>query len=142
MRPHRKQPYNEPQPEVHIGWADIYLDLILVGVAFNGGLLLKHAFYLCHPEHDAHGELQPVDNDTGHGLMRHRLLSGGGDEAHPPCVGLGLGMVHAMAFAAPILGAWSKETIFDAQFDSQCLLDRGLECLGYLLVPPGWCSNP
>ena len=37
----------EPQPELHIGWADIYLDLILVGVAFNGGLLLKHAFYLC-----------------------------------------------------------------------------------------------
>ena len=32
-------------------WADIYLDLILVGVAFNGGLLLKHAFYLCEP-HD------------------------------------------------------------------------------------------
>ena len=45
----------EEQAEVHIGWADIYLDLILVGVAFNGGLLLKHAFYLCTPP-GGHGE--------------------------------------------------------------------------------------
>lgn len=28
--------HGEPQPELHVGWADIYLDLILVGVAFNG----------------------------------------------------------------------------------------------------------
>ena len=47
-------------------WADIYLDLILVGVAFNGGLLLKHAFYLCEPHEDFGG--WTLDDGTLEGL--------------------------------------------------------------------------
>ena len=64
----------EEQAEVHIGWADIYLDLILVGVAFNGGLLLKHAFYLCTPpgEHGEHGGEE-------HGAAEHGAAEHGGE---------------------------------------------------------------
>ena len=53
-------------------WADIYLDLILVGVAFNGGLLLKHAFYLCEP-HDNLAYWPEVLDD---GSPEGRQLSG------------------------------------------------------------------
>ena len=82
----------EPQPHVQIGWADIYLDLILVGVAFNGGILLKHAFYLCHPQ-STHDAIQEFIRDATRGMphdkaaaaaggAHHRLLDDGG--AHPP----------------------------------------------------------
>ena len=121
--------HGEPQPELHIGWADIYLDLILVGVAFNGGLLLKHAFYLCEP-HD------PFDGWTlDDGSPEGRQLNGHGPLK--PCVGLGVGVLHALAFATPLLSAWTKETIYDAQFDAGSLSSRGLEVLCYLLMVLG-----
>ena len=125
--------HGEPQPEVHIGWADIYLDLILVGVAFNGGLLLKHAFYLCHPVHVSY---YPEGPDGGTiGWEDGRMLGGHGD--HPPCVGLFVGVIHALAFATPLLSAWAKETIFDAQFDAASLFSRGVEVLCYLMMVIG-----
>ena len=99
------QRYGEPQAEVHIGWADIYLDLILVGVAFNGGLLLKHAFYLCVPA----GE-------------------------HPPCLGLPVGLLHVLAFGCPVIFAWLNETVFRSRFEAHALFARGLECAMYLLM--------
>lgn len=66
--------------------------------------------------------------------MHERLLSSG---EHLPCVGLGVGVVHALSFAAPLLGAWAKETIFDAQFDAGSLVSRGLEILCYLMMVIG-----
>ena len=84
-----RQRHGEKQPEVHIGWADIYLDLILVGVAFNGGLLLKHAFYLCTPvasEDLLHGHDVGQHTIDEHDAGGHeRMLSG---HHHPPCYGL------------------------------------------------------
>jgi len=121
--------HGEPQPELHIGWADIYLDLILVGVAFNGGLLLKHAFYLCEPHEDFGG--WTLDDGT----LEGRMLNGHGPKK--ACVGLGVGVVHALAFATPLLSAWAKETIFDAQFDAASLFSRGVEVLCYLMMVIG-----
>jgi len=65
----------EEQAEVHIGWADIYLDLILVGVAFNGGLLLKHAFYLCTPPGEHGGEHGAEHGGAEHGPAHAKLES-------------------------------------------------------------------
>jgi len=155
------QRYGEPQAEVHIGWADIYLDLILVGVAFNGGLLLKHAFYLCTPPHlshhaagehgAAHGAVHADEHGAAHGAVAdehgavhvishaHRLLSGEdpADEhahAHPECLGLGVGLLHVVAFGLPIIGAWLKETTYRARFEEHALFGRFLECGCYLLM--------
>ena len=114
------QRYGEREPEVHIGWADIYLDLILVGVAFNGGLLLKHAFYLCEPADDYHGD-------------HHRLLEGG---KHPPCVGLGIGLMHVCAFGTPVLGAWLKETMFRARCENTTFKYIPAPCTSRLHSPP------
>ena len=111
-------------PEVHIGWADIYLDLILVGVAFNGGLMLKHAFYLCHPHDAAHGAAEH------HRSMFERVET----HSHPTCVGLGMGVLHVLAFGVPILGAWLKETMFRARFEAHNLVARSLEVMCYLLM--------
>ena len=144
--PQVRQRHGEKQPEVSVGWADIYLDLILVGVAFNGGLLLKHAFYLCHPHEEGHDHApEPVvagEGDEGDEWYQpqvivtnlpHRLLTGDAGH-HPPCVGLHIGVLHALAFAIPILGAWCKETVFDAQFDAENLCTRFFECMCYLLM--------
>ena len=143
------QRYGEPQAEVHIGWADIYLDLILVGVAFNGGLLLKHSFYLCEPPGGEHGGEHGGGEHGGgehgggdeHGAIldehgAHRLLSGHG-HAHPPCQGLYPGMLHVLAFGIPILGAWLKETNFRGRFEQRSLISRALECSCYLLMMIG-----
>ena len=108
-------------------WADIYLDLILVGVAFNGGLLLKHAFYLCEP-HDNLAYWPEVLDD---GSPEGRQLSGHGPKK--ACVGLFVGVVHALAFAAPLLSAWAKETIFDAQVAPACPTELSKEAQP---VPP------
>ena len=82
----------EEQAEVHIGWADIYLDLILVGVAFNGGLLLKHAFYLCVPagEHGEHGGEE-------HGAAEHH----GPLHAKPVHAEFALAPAHVNTFSYP-----------------------------------------
>ena len=123
-----RQRHGEKQPEVHIGWADIYLDLILVGVAFNGGLLLKHAFYLCTPV-GAH--------DVSHGHETHRMLSG---HHHPPCYGLLTGNLHVLAFGVPLMGAWFKDTIFRARFESNSLISRSLDVASCKTSPQR--SNP
>ena len=136
------QRYGEQEPVVHIGWADIYLDLILVGVAFNGGLLLKHAFYLCEPPGDSwrhryhgggHGHLDAdAASVSGH---EHRLLFGE-PGAHPPCVGLGIGLMHVLAFGLPVLGAWLKETMFRARCESLPPSNRALLSLSLGPHPP------
>ena len=170
----------EPQPEVHIGWADLYLDLILVGAAFNGGLLLKHAFYLCEPPVAggggdggdggvSYGDFVGWDpagaygGDSGLGGGDRGGSVGGGvgmggeassgemllglnlglgmgrrldhrENTHAECVGLGMGVLHVMAFGVPILAAWLKETMFRARFASHNLLSRSLEVLCYLFM--------
>ena len=42
-------------------------------------------------------------------------------------MGLFVGVVHALAFAAPLLSAWAKETIFDAQVAPACPTDPAKE---------------
>ena len=63
------------------------------------------------------------------------MLNGHGPKK--ACVGLGVGVVHALAFATPLLSAWAKETIFDAQFDAASLFSRGVEVLCYLMMVIG-----
>jgi len=130
------QRHGEAQPEVHIGWADIYLDLILVGVAFNGGTLLKHAFYLCVPPGDSSSSTadsaDASDSSGSLAASHHRVLSS--STYHPQCVGLWIGVLHILAFGVPILGAWLKETMFRARFKAHNLLARGLEVMCYLLM--------
>jgi len=60
-----------------------------------------------------------------------------GDEhghEHAPCVGLGVGLMHVVAFGVPILGAWLKETNFRGRFEQRSLISRLLECSNYVMM--------
>ena len=71
--------------------------------------------------------------ELGHLRLAKRRLDHR-ENTHAECVGLGMGVLHVMAFGVPILAAWLKETMFRARFASHNLLSRSLEVLCYLFM--------
>jgi hypothetical protein len=96
--PHVRHLWGEAQYDLHPGAQELFLDLIFVGVAYRIGSILKYAFYNCTPVH----ELSP--NATLADSMNE-------------CVGLPLGLLHALAPFMCMYMMWQVETNFRAKFE-------------------------
>ena len=99
--------WGEAQYELHPGSQELFLDLIFVGVAYRIGSVLKVAFYLCTPVEEFSLPSDPLP-----------------DEKHA-CVGLPIGLVHALAPFACMYLMWQIETSFRAKFyGCECCLTK------------------
>ena len=110
------------QNEVHAGAQELFLDLIFVGIAFRVGTVLKDAFYSCDPG-DAAGSFSGSASS--------------GDRRPPRCIGLGLGLLHALAPFMAMYLLWRIETSHRSRFAATSKAHKVLDLLGNLLLTLG-----
>ena len=95
--PRLRHLWGDAQYMVHAGAQELFLDLIFVGVAYQVGGVLKDAFYSCDPtggspSYGGYGGSSSNASGTSSGYS-----SGYGGAPQPACVGLSIGIVHALA---------------------------------------------
>ena len=150
--------WGNAQHELHPGWAELFLDLIFVGAAYHVGVVLKAAFYSCTPDGasgsgsgsgsgsmgsggsgDASGSSSSSGSSSGSsgsgdyssGSSGRRL---GAAAAYDPCIGLGLGVLHALAPFLCMYTLWCVETLHKSRFMVRSKVHALLDLVGYLLL--------
>ena len=95
--PHVRHLWGERQHHFDPGAQELFLDLIFVGVAYRVGEVMKAAFYSCTPP----GGDGSGGSTSGRRLAELAARGGGGrhlaEAEYPECVGLALGILHALA---------------------------------------------
>ena len=147
--------WGNAQHELHPGWAELFLDLIFVGAAYHVGVVLKAAFYSCTPEGASSGSGSGSDSSSdasgssgsssysdssdyssgssgSSGSSSGRRLAAAA--AYDPCIGLGLGILHALAPFLCMYTLWCVETLHKSRFMVRSKLHALLDLVGYLLL--------
>lgn len=102
--------WGDTQYELHPEAQELFLDLIFVGVAFRIGSVVKISFYACEPTIAGNSS---IDASGGGGAAGGHGSDGA---ALYPCIGLGLGVWHALAPFVCMYLLWQIETSYRARF--------------------------
>ena len=119
--PQQRHRWGEHQPAFHPWMGDIMLDLIVVGVCYMLGDVIKYSFYKCSA-YDTYSNTTAsytgYDEAMSGGYPSYDGGGGGDEDAHasPYCVGLSEGLLHAAAFYLCIFRLWSCGMMYRARF--------------------------
>ena len=119
--PQQRHRWGEHQPAFHPWMGDIMLDLIVVGVCYMLGDVIKYSFYKCSAYDtysNATASYTGYDEAMSGGYPSYDGGGGGDEDAHasPYCVGLSEGLLHAAAFYLCIFRLWSCGMMYRARF--------------------------
>lgn len=115
--PQQRHKWGEHQPAFHPWMGDIMLDLIVVGVCYMLGDVIKLSFYKCTAYDTYSNASSYVEYDElASGGPGYPYDGGDDDEAAPYCVGLSEGVLHAAAFYLCIFRLWSCGMMYRARF--------------------------
>lgn len=115
--PRRRRNWADPPQHLTAGWADLFLDLIFVGAAYQLGDLIKYTFFSCTPGSSS--------------------SSSSGSDAYPECLPWGLAWLHSIAIFATMFRLWQSDSMYRARFDASDSFHRALDLLGYLMMIVG-----
>ena len=108
--------WGEPQYELHPGSQELFLDLIFVGVAYRIGSVLMASFYACTDRAVDGMSTSSTANGTGGAAARQAGRALATLSSEYECIGLSLGLLHALAPFMCMYMVWQVETSFRAKF--------------------------
>ena len=116
--------WGDSQPELHAGGAELFLDLIFVGVAYRVGNVIKAAIVSCTVQ-------SATSNATGNSMRQLALLAADAPEL---CAGLGTGILRGLAPFLAMYQIWWSCTLMKAKYSCASKLHTLLDLLNHLLL--------
>ena len=117
--PMQRHLWGEHQTHLDPWLGDILLDLIVVGVCYQLGDVIKSSFYGCDGSAYGYGRrLADSSPSSSSSNSSSDASSDGGAQTGTFCIGVYEGAVHACAFFTAIYRLWSASTLYRARFST------------------------